>query len=185
MACVLFLDFYYVRTGKNRDCRNDRKDVENKEMKILVSACLLGVSCRYDGGDNEIPQLAAIGQEAELIPFCPEIYGGLPTPREPSERSGERVISKSGVDVSEQFTKGAREAARVAQLLGCKAAILKERSPSCGTHQIYDGTFSSMRIPGSGVTAERLRQEGIQLFSEAELETCLVWIREKKEETGC
>lgn len=154
-------------------------------MKILVSACLLGVSCRYDGGDNEIPQLAVIGQEAELVPFCPEIYGGLPTPREPSERSGERVVSKSGVDVSEQFTKGAREAARVAQMLGCEAAILKERSPSCGTHQVYDGTFSSVRIPGSGVTAERLRRDGMRLFSEEELEACRVWIQEKKEDTRC
>lgn len=149
-------------------------------MKIMVSACLLGISCRYDGGHNAVSQLAVIGQEAELIPFCPEIYGGLPTPREPSERSGDGVVSKSGQDVSLQFTKGAGEAARLAKMLGCEAAILKERSPSCGTHQIYDGTFSGMRIPGSGVTAERLRREGLQLFCEEELEKCQKWIREKK-----
>lgn len=154
-------------------------------MKIMVSACLLGVSCRYDGGDNAVSQLAVIGQEAELIPVCPEIYGGLPTPREPSERSGDRVVSKSGRDVSEQFAKGAREAVRLAKMLGCEAAILKERSPSCGTHQIYDGTFSGVRILGYGVTAEWLRREGLQLFDEDELAACLKWIREKKEETGC
>ena len=154
-------------------------------MRIMVSACLLGASCRYDGGDNAVSQLAVIGQEAELIPFCPEIYGGLPTPREPSERSGDGVVSKSGRDVRWQFTKGAGEAVRLAKMLGCEAAILKERSPSCGTHQIYDGTFSGTRIPGSGMTAEWLRQEGLQLFSEEELEDCQKWIREKKEETGC
>ena len=154
-------------------------------MKIMVSACLLGVSCRYDGGDNGIPQLEAIAREAQLIPFCPEIYGGLPTPREPSERSGDGVVSKSGWDVSLQFRKGAGEAVRLAKMLGCEAAILKERSPSCGTHQIYDGTFSGTRIPGSGMTAECLRQEGLQLFSEEEIADCQKWIRKKKEETGC
>ena len=151
----------------------------------MVSACLLGVSCRYDGGDNAILQLAAIGREAELIPFCPEVYGGLPTPREPSERSGRRVVSKSGRDVSIPFEKGAHEAVRLAQMLGCRAAILKERSPSCGTHQIYDGTFSGVRILGSGLTAEALQRAGILLFSEEELDVCLEWIQEKKEETEC
>ena len=154
-------------------------------MKILVSACLLGVSCRYDGKDNGIRQLEWIAREAELIPFCPEVYGGLPTPREPSERSGDGVVSRSGQDVSSQFTKGAGEAVRLAGLLGCKAAILKERSPSCGTHQIYDGTFSGVRILGYGVTAEWLRRAGLQLFSEDELEDCQKWIREQKDETGC
>ena len=149
-------------------------------MKILVSACLLGVSCRYDGKDNGIRQLEWIAREAELIPFCPEVYGG-----EPSERSGDGVVSRSGRDVSSQFTKGAGEAVRLAGLLGCKAAILKERSPSCGTHQIYDGTFSGVRIPGYGVTAEWLRRAGLQLFCEDELEDCQKWIQEQKEETGC
>lgn len=90
-------------------------------MKILVSACLLGVSCRYDGRDNGLRRLELIAREAELIPFCPEVYGGLPTPREPSERSGDGVVSRSGRDVSLQFAKGAGEAVRLAELLGCKA----------------------------------------------------------------
>ena len=94
-------------------------------MKILVSACLLGVSCRYDGRDNGLRQLELIVREAELIPFCPEVYGGLPTPREPSERSGDGVVSRSGRDVSLQFTKGAEEAVHLAELLGCKAAGIR------------------------------------------------------------
>ena len=154
-------------------------------MKILVSACQLGVSCRYDGRDNGLRQLELIAREAELIPFCPEVYGGLPTPREPSERSGDGVVSRSGRDETLQIAKGAGEAVRLAELLGCKAAILKERSPSCGTHQIYDGTFSGVRIPGYGVTAEWLRRAGLQLFCEDELEDCQKWIREQKEGTGC
>ena len=121
-------------------------------MKILVSACLLGVSCRYDGRDNGLRQLELIAREAELIPFCPEVYGGLPTPREPSERSGDGVVSRSGRDVSLQFAKGAGEAVRLAELLGCKAAILKERSPSCGTHQIYDGNI--FRGTDSGIRCD-------------------------------
>ena len=139
----------------------------------MVSACLLGVSCRYDGGDNAVSQLAVIGQEAELIPVCPEIYGGLPTPREPSERSGDRVVSKSGRDVSEQFAKGAREAVRLAKMLGCEAAILKERSPSCGTHQIYDGTFSGKIISGDGMLAAALKAHGIPVYTEKNLSELL------------
>ena len=142
-------------------------------MKIMVSACLLGVSCRYDGGDNAVSQLAVIGQEAELIPVCPEIYGGLPTPREPSERPGDRVVSKSGRDVSEQFAKGAREAVRLAKMLGCEAAILKERSPSCGTHQIYDGTFSGKIISGDGMLAAALKAHGIPVYTEKNLSELL------------
>lgn len=115
---------------------------------ILVSACLLGVMCRYDGKSNGLAGLERLQETTTFLPFCPEVYGGLPTPREPSEIRDGKVCSKSGRDVTAQFEKGAREALRMAKLLGCSAAILKERSPSCGSHQIYDGTFQ-----GSGSKA--------------------------------
>lgn len=143
---------------------------------ILVSACLLGAMCRYDGKSNALARLEELKKAAVFVPFCPEIYGGLPTPREPSEIKDGRVCSKSGCDVTAQFEKGAREALKMAQLLDCRAAILKERSPSCGSRQIYDGTFQGRRIEGQGVTAALLGKNGIRLFNEEQAEECLAWL---------
>ena len=143
---------------------------------ILISACLLGVMCRYDGKSNGLAGLERLQEIADFLPFCPEVYGGLPTPREPSEIRDGKVCSKSGRDVTAQFEKGALEALRMAKLLGCSAAILKERSPSCGSHQIYDGTFQRKRIEGRGVTAALLEKNGIRLFNEEQVEECLAWM---------
>lgn len=140
-------------------------------MNILVSACLLGVNCTYKGTSKEQEALLHMLKEGKhtLIPICPEQLGGMSTPRFPSERKGEQVISCEGKDVTEVFRKGASEALRLAQLYDCKVAILKERSPSCGSGQIYDGTFTGNLIEGDGVTAELLKKYGMQIIGETEL----------------
>lgn len=142
-------------------------------MKILVSACLLGAACRYDGRSRPIPGIAELAKQHELIPVCPEQLGGLPTPRTPSERQGKRVIMADGTDVTAQYRQGAEEALRLYRLLGCEAAVLKERSPSCGKGRIYDGTFTGILTDGWGVAAELLRQNGIPVYGESELEELL------------
>ena len=139
---------------------------------VLISACLLGFECKYCGGSNKLPeqQLAALGERFRLIPVCPETAGGLPIPREPSERLGSGVIGKSGRDVTAEFDKGAETALTLARRFGCKAALMKERSPSCGSGTIYDGTFSGKVVPGDGVASERLRAAGVSLYGESEIE---------------
>ncbi|MDO4329400.1 MAG: DUF523 domain-containing protein [Lachnospiraceae bacterium] len=136
-------------------------------MKILVSACLLGICCRYNGEGELDPQVAELMKEHQLIPVCPEILGGLPTPRVPAERLGNQVITKENQDVTEAYARGAAETLKLAKLYGCTRAILKERSPSCGSGRIYDGTFSRKQIDGYGVTAELLEKNGIQTAGES------------------
>jgi len=143
-------------------------------MKILISACLLGVCCRYDGASKDYPDIAELAKQHTLIPVCPEQLGGLPTPRSPSERQGARVISVSGTDVTEQYRRGAQEALRLCKLLGCEAAVLKEKSPSCGSGQIYDGTFSGTLAAGDGVTAELMRAHGIPVYGESRIKELLM-----------
>ncbi len=140
--------------------------------KLLISACLLGFCCKYDGGTNTLPAdtIAALREQYELIPVCPETAGGLPIPRAPSERRGGRVLSREGNDVTDEYEKGALLALALAERFGCRRALLKERSPSCGAGEIYDGTFSHSRIPGDGVAAEALRRAGLTLFGESELD---------------
>lgn len=137
-------------------------------MKILVSACLLGIHCKYSGGSNLTQGLAEALQAAghSLVPVCPEVYGGLPTPRTPAERVGERVLAKDGRDVTAEYRNGAAAAVRLAQLTGCTAAVLKANSPSCGCGTIYDGTFRHRKIAGDGVTAELLQAHGIFVYNE-------------------
>lgn len=137
-------------------------------MNILVSACLLGVACKYSGGDNACPALLELAGRGEhtLIPVCPEVYGGLPTPRPPAERRGHRVVTGAGADVTAQYRKGAEIALQLARLYGCEAAILKKNSPSCGHGTIYDGTFSHTVVPGSGVAGELLAASGIPVYNE-------------------
>ena len=138
--------------------------------RILVSACLLGVNCRYDGGGKAIEALPALMELAELIPVCPEILGGLPTPRMPSERRDGRVVAKDGADVTAAFQRGAGEALKLAELFGARCALLKERSPSCGSGMIYDGSFSGGLVPGDGVTAEELKKGGIAIYGESRVQ---------------
>lgn len=142
-------------------------------MNILVSACLLGLECRYDGRDNLKPEIKKLLREHCLIPVCPEVMGGLPTPRVPAERVGDRVIAQNGSDVTAAYEKGAREALKLAQLYGCQAAILKERSPSCGVGVIYDGTFSHTLTEGDGVAASCLRKNGVQVWGESQISQCM------------
>ena len=138
-------------------------------MKVLVSACLLGVSCRYDGQSKSYPLVEELCRRHQVVPVCPEIMGGLPTPRVPAERQGAQVVTKEGADVTAQYRRGAEEALRLAQILGCTVAVLKERSPSCGSGQIYDGTFTGTLTEGFGVAAERLMAAGIRVIGESEL----------------
>lgn len=138
-------------------------------MKILISACLLGVACRYDGRSKTHPLAAALGERHQLVPVCPEQLGGLPTPRTPSERRDRQVVMADGTDVTEQYRRGAQEALRLCRLFGCQAAILKERSPSCGAGAIYDGTFSGTLTEGWGITAELLQQNGIPVYGESQI----------------
>lgn len=141
------------------------------KKKAIVSACLLGVECRYDGGSNKLPdeKLSEFKEKYELIPVCPECYGGLTTPRVPSERVGDRVLSKIGTDVTAEFSRGAEAALYLAKLFGADIAILKENSPSCGSGTIYDGSFSGTLIPGDGVTAELLKKNGVTVLGESKI----------------
>lgn len=140
-------------------------------MKILVSACLLGVRCRYDGKSKPHPAVERLMEQHTLIPVCGEILGGLPTPRVSAERQGARVVTADGCDVTAAYRRGAEEVLRLAERYGCTAAILKERSPSCGSGRIYDGTFTGTLTDGWGVTAELLRDHGICVIGESEAET--------------
>lgn len=138
-------------------------------MKLLVSACLMGVGCRYDGESNQLPRLQELMKKHTCIPVCAEIFGGLPTPRVPAERQGSRVVNREGEDVTEAFVRGTAEVLRLAHLYRCKAALLKERSPSCGSGEIYDGTFTKTLVPGDGLTAQLLKKQGIQVYGESQI----------------
>lgn len=138
--------------------------------KLLVSACLLGTPCRYDGKSKADARVLALGEKYELIPVCPEQLGGLPTPRTPSERRGEHVFMRDGRDVTENYRRGAEAALSLYLSHGCIAAVLKERSPSCGNGRIYDGTFSQTLTSGDGVTAELFRTHGLRVYGESEVE---------------
>ena len=133
---------------------------------IIVSACLAGINCRYDGKNNFNKKIAKLVQNGSAIPICPEQLGGLPTPRIPAEILGNKVITKHGNDVTQQFEKGAKETLKIAQLINCKTAILKENSPSCGSKNIYDGTFSNHLKNGDGIATRLLRQNGIIIYTE-------------------
>lgn len=138
-------------------------------MNILVSACLLGVQCRYDGTGALTEGIKKLMEEHTLIPVCPEIMGGLATPRDPAERSGDKVVTKDGADVTENYQKGAMETLKLAKLYQCSCAVLKERSPSCGCGRIYDGSFSRKLVDGNGMTAELLLENGIQVKGESQI----------------
>ena len=142
-------------------------------MKLLVSACLLGVRCRYDGASKRHPDILALAERHTLVPICPEQLGGLATPRPPAERREDAVATQSGLDVTDQYRRGAEEALRLCELFGCQAAVLKERSPSCGRGQVYDGTFSGTLTAGDGVTAELLTAHGIPVYGESQIKELL------------
>lgn len=139
------------------------------KARVVVSQCMLGVKCRYDGKSAAKDEVCACAIERGWIPVCPEVLGGMTTPRAPSERKGGCVVNCEGGDVTENFRRGAEEALRIAKLYGAKYACLKERSPSCGSGEIYDGTFSGTKIRGDGVTAQLFKENGIEVFGESQL----------------
>ena len=141
--------------------------------RILISACLVGDNVKYNGGNNKSPLIEKLLEKYELIPFCPEVEGGLSTPRHPSERKGEEVVNDIGEDVTDNFYRGAELAFNICLFLKIKIAILKDRSPSCGSKTIYDGSFSHKEIKGMGITAEYLTKKGIKVISEDEIDSLL------------
>lgn len=141
----------------------------NTEPRYLISACLCGQPCRYDAGAFDFPALRRLAEKGAAIPFCPECAGGLPTPRTPCERCGDRVISRDGEDRTAEYQAGAAAALALCQQYGLRAAILKEGSPSCGISRIRDGSHTGRKIPGRGLTAELLAQHGMALYSEERL----------------
>ena len=133
---------------------------------LLISACLVGYNCKYNGGNNALPPevLSALRERYRLIPVCPEAAGGLPTPRVPSERRGGRVVTRDGRDVTAAFRRGAEIAGKLAERTGARLALLKSGSPSCGSGMIYDGSFTGTLMPGDGVTAEYLKNKNLIIF---------------------
>ena len=136
-------------------------------MTRLISACLLGIPCRYDGRAKGLSeaQLDILSREHTLVPICPEIYGGLPTPRVPAEISDGRVVNRDGEDVTREYELGAEAGLRISEVTGAQGAYLMARSPSCGVHEVYDGTFTGKLIPGQGITARKLGEAGLELYS--------------------
>ncbi|WP_296919671.1 DUF523 domain-containing protein [Megasphaera sp.] len=137
-------------------------------MNILISSCLLGQYCRYDGKTKTYERIKTLlgRDDLHFIPICPEQAGGLATPRPPAERCGDRVMTKNALDVTEAYERGAAAALYLARLFHCTKAVLKEKSPSCGCGLIYDGTFTRTLTEGDGVTAALLKAEGIEIFGE-------------------
>ena len=139
------------------------------KTKIIVSACLLGENCKYNGGNNKCDDVIALAEKFEIIPVCPECFGGLPIPRVPSEIKDGRVHSKTGEDLTEAFLSGAEQTLYIAKEANAPCAVLKENSPSCGFGKIYDGTFSGNKIDGNGITAQLLYDNEIQIFGESQV----------------
>jgi len=138
---------------------------------VIVSACLLGVACNHKGGSSPSPAVSDLQTTHRLIPVCPEVVGGLPTPRPPAERGPDgRVRTATGTDVTDMYERGAGHTVALARAVRAVGAVLKARSPSCGCHQIYDGTHSRVLVPGAGVTAAALREAGLAVCSEEDLE---------------
>lgn len=139
-------------------------------MKVLVSSCLMGDNCKYNGGNNYCKKLIDYLKDKEYIKACPECLGGLTTPRSPSEIKGDRVINKEGIDVTKEFNEGALKTLDIALSENIDLAILKSNSPSCGCGMVYDGTFSNNLVLGDGITTRLLKKNGIKVVSSSEFE---------------
>lgn len=147
--------------------------------KILVSACLLGENCKYNGGNNLNENIKVLSDNYEIIPICPEVFGGLSIPRKTSEILKDKVIHFDGTDVTDNFLKGAKKSLLIAKKENCSFAILKSKSPSCGFGKIYDGTFTNTIIDGNGVTADLLFKNGIVILNENNFQDYLNSIKNK------
>lgn len=150
-----------------------------QEAAILVSSCLLGQACRYDGAAKPDPLIKALAKERNLIPVCPEVAGGLSIPRPPAERQGNRVRTQAGKDVTDAYEKGAKEALAIARDNHCVGAILKAKSPACGSGKIYDGSFSRRLKAGNGVLTDALLEAGIPVCHEKDIAA-----QKEREESG-
>lgn len=147
--------------------------------KILTSECLYGGRIvRYDGAEVPLthPTYLKWKEEGRLIPVCPEVFGGLPTPRPDSQRRGDKVIARTGADVTGEYTKGAVEALRLAREHDVAFAIMKQKSPSCGSKRIYDGTFTGTIVPGQGIAVEMLREAGFKVFAEEDIDEAAAYL---------
>ncbi len=163
-----------VLNGKVLEPGKPLPPMETREKEpLLISACLLGAACRYDGQSRPVKGLDKLKEKYHLIPVCPEQLGGLATPRPPAEICGHRVMTVQGDDVTAQYDRGAREALAMAELFGCTKALLKAKSPSCGCGQIYDGTFTGTLTSGMGRTAGLLNSRGIAIWNENTMEELL------------
>lgn len=145
--------------------------------KILVSACLLGDKCKYNGKDNYLKKIEELKQYYDIVPICPEVMGGLTTPRDPSEIFKDKVISSKGKNVTKQFNEGANLSVNIAKYLHIKKALLKENSPSCGKNNVYDGSFKGKLVNGEGITTKALKNLEITIYNEEEID---ILIEEKK-----
>lgn len=140
---------------------------------ILVSACLLGDNVKYNGGNNYDERIEKLKEYYDIVPICPEMFGGLTTPRIPSEIKGDSIINKEGKDVTFEFNKGAHKVINIVNFCHCKKAILMDRSPSCGVHKVYNGKFNGTLIDGMGYTAKLLKSKGIELYTIDEIDELL------------
>lgn len=140
---------------------------------ILVSACLLGDNVKYNGGNNYDERIEKLKDYYDIVPICPEMFGGLTTPRIPSEIKGDSIINKEGKDVTFEFNKGAHKVINIVNFCHCKKAILMDRSPSCGVHKVYNGKFNGTLIDGMGYTAKLLKSKGIELYTIDEIDELL------------
>lgn len=163
---------YHALFPRSLDLRIGGKIIS---IKALISACLLGKKVRYDGGSN--PVQALIDMDIDWIPVCPEVMGGLPIPRPPSERIGDRVVSVQGQDVTDAFELGVEKALQFLDDVDISFAVLKSRSPSCGSGWIYDGSFSSHLISGDGLLAQELKKRGLTLFTDEDLDELYDYIK--------
>ena len=145
-------------------------DSEASKPALVVSACLLGVRCNHLGAASPSRHVAELAEDHRLIPICPEVVGGLPTPRPAAEIQPDgSVRTADGRDVTDAYRRGAEAAVALARAVGAREAVLKARSPSCGCHEVYDGTFTRTRVAGEGVTARSLREAGLTVRSEEDV----------------
>lgn len=148
--------------------------------KVLISACLIGENCRYDGKSKTNKEILQLAKYYDLIPICPEMSGGLKTPRSPSEIQGDKVVSKNGRDVTDNYHDGAYWAYSICTLYHVKLAILKEKSPSCGVHYVHNGKFDGGLVEGMGITTKKLVSAGVKVINEDEAVALLHQLEEAK-----
>jgi uncharacterized protein YbbK (DUF523 family) len=138
------------------------------KIEYVVSACLAGCKCRYDGKDNLCPKVKQLVEEGRAVTVCPEVMGGMTTPRIPSERKDGKIVNSIGEDNTSYFIKGVEKSIEIVKEHNIKKAILKAKSPSCGNKYIYDGTFSKTLIEGKGLLAEKLSEIGVEIYDEGD-----------------